>query len=384
MRFEFATAGRIIFGEGTSAELPEIAAGMGQKLLLVCGRGGAKPDALLQSLDNRGQTCDLFTIDGEPTVEDVRRGADLARSSGCDLVIALGGGSVIDAGKAVSAMATNPGDVLDYLEVIGAGKSISVAPLPMIAVPTTAGTGAEVTRNAVITSTERQYKASMRSPLMIPRVALVDPVLTASMPPAVTASTGVDALTQLIEPFTSIRANPLTDGICREGMRLAAPALRKAFHDGSDLEARRAMSMASLFGGIALANAGLGAVHGFASPIGGSFPAPHGAVCARLLAPVVAANIHALESRETGSEVLQKYAEVSRILTGDPQAQPGDAVAWLAALTEELQIPRLGAYGISRDQVAEVVEMAARASSMKGNAIVLTGEELKGILMEAL
>jgi alcohol dehydrogenase class IV len=384
MRFEFATAGRIVFGEGTSTELPEIAAGMGYRPFLVCGRGGAKPDELLKTLNERGQGCALFTIDGEPTVEDVRRGAEMARSNGCDLVVALGGGSVIDAGKAVSAMAANSGDVLDYLEVIGVGKSITQTPLPMIAVPTTAGTGAEVTRNAVITSTERQYKASMRSPLMIPRVALVDPKLTLSMPPAVTASTGVDALTQLIEPFTSVRANPLTDALCREGIRLAAPALRKAYHDGSDLEARKSMSAASLFGGLALANAGLGAVHGFASPIGGLFPAPHGAICARLLALVVTANIRALEIRAPGSAVLEKYTEVSRILTGSPQASFDDGIAWLALLAEELQIPRLGEYGLTRDQVPEVVEMAARASSMKANPIQLTEDELRSILLEAL
>ena len=233
----------------------------------------------------------------------------------CDLIIGLGGGSAIDTGKAIAALLTNAGDPLDYLEVIGRGQALTDAPAPFIAIPTTAGTGAEVTRNAVLASPEHRVKVSLRSPLMLPRVALVDPELTYGLPPAITASTGLDALTQLIEPFVSIRANPLTDAICRDGMRRAARSLRRAYEEGTMLPPARTWP-ASLFGGLALANAGLGAVHGFAGPLGGLFPAPHGVICARLLPLIVEANVRALQERKPNTSVLQRYAEVAR-LTAD-------------------------------------------------------------------
>jgi alcohol dehydrogenase class IV len=384
LRFEFSTAGRILFGSGVIAELPEIAAKFGARPVIVCGRGGANPGSLIERLEARQLTCSVYAIENEPTIETVRSGREEAALHGCDLVIAFGGGSVIDAGKAIAAMLTNPGDVLDYLEVIGAGKTIPASPIPMIAAPTTAGTGAEVTRNAVISSPEHHFKASMRSPMLIPRVALVDPDLTFSMPPAVTASTGMDALTQLIEPFVSIRANPITDGFCREGIEFAARSLRQAYQNGADPLARESMSAASLLGGLALANAGLGAVHGFASPIGGFYPAPHGAVCARLLAPVVAANIQALQQRADGAPALERYREISRILTGNPAAEISAGAAWLAALTEDLHIPRLSAYGIKRQDVPDLVERASQASSMKANPIVLTKIELTEVLIAGL
>jgi alcohol dehydrogenase class IV len=384
LRFEFATAGRILFGSGVISELPEIAARLGAKPLIVCGRGGANTAKALERLGAAQLAGAVFNTENEPTVETVRSGRDLALRQSSDFVIAFGGGSVIDAGKAIAALASNPGDVLEYMEVIGAGKSITSPPLPVIAIPTTAGTGAEVTRNAVISSPEHHFKASLRSPLMIPRVALVDPELTVSMPPAVTASTGMDALTQLIEPFVSIKANLLTDGFCREGIPLAARSLRRAYQDGSELQARECMSAASLLGGLALANAGLGAVHGFASPIGGFYPVPHGAICARLLAPVVAANIRALQQRADRSPALERYLEISRLLTGDPGADLFAAVEWLTALTEDLHVPRLSAYGIKEGDVPDLVERASQASSMKANPIVLTKAELTTILIEGL
>src|SRR5579871_2640819 len=231
-----------------------------------------------------------FLVTGEPTVGLIRQGAAFARERGCDSVVALGGGSAIDAGKAIAALLTNPGDPLDYLEVIGGGQPLAQTPAPFIAVPTTAGTGSEVTRNAVLGSPEHGVKASLRSPLMLPCIALVDPELTYGLPPAVTASTGLDALTQLIEPYVSVRANPIVDAICVDGIQRVAHSLRRAYHDGTDRDARRDMSLASLFGGLALANAGLGVVHGFASPLGGSWKAPHGALCAAILPHGMAAN----------------------------------------------------------------------------------------------
>jgi alcohol dehydrogenase class IV len=275
MRFEFATATRIIFGEGTAATLPELARSFGRRPLVVTGASTERAAWLASAL-----SAEVFAVPGEPTVDLVREGARRAHDSACDVIVSLGGGSAIDAGKAIAIIATNGGEPLEFLEVVGKGRAIVAQPLPFIAVPTTAGTGSEVTRNAVLGSTEHGVKASLRSPLMLPRVALVDPELTYGLPPSVTAFTGLDALTQLIEPYVSVRANPLVDTVCVEGIRRVAGALRRAYHDGADPEARRDMALASLFGGLALANAGLGVVHGFAAPLGGSWKAPHGALCA--------------------------------------------------------------------------------------------------------
>ncbi len=281
-------------------------------------------------------------------------------------------------------MLNNPGELLDYLEVIGKGKSILHPSAPCMAVPTTAGTGAEVTRNAVLASPAHQVKVSLRSPHMLPKVALVDPELTLSLPPAVTASTGMDALAQLIEPFVCNRANPLTDAFCRAGMPRAARSLQRAFEQGADVAAREDMSLASLLGGLALANAGLGAVHGFAGPIGGAFHAPHGAVCAILLPPVMAANVRALRERQPESPALRRYDEVAVMLTGNPNATAADAVAWTQVLCQALNIPPLSAYGVGPGDVDDLVEKAAVASSMKPNPITLTRHELREILMQAL
>ena len=311
-------------------------------------------------------------------------GVHLARANHCDLVISLGGGSVIDAGKAIAAMLTNPGEVLDYLEVVGRNQLLSISPAPFIAIPTTAGTGTEVTRNAVLASPAHQVKVSLRSPLMLPRVALVDPRLTLDLPPAITAASGLDALTQLIEPFLSCRANPMTDVLCVEGIRRAARSLRRVFEDGRDLEARENMSLASLWSGMALANAGLGAVHGFAGPIGGMFPAPHGAVCAALLPHVTAVNLRALQQRQPDSELLTRFEELGRLLTDKPTATAEDGVRWLESLVRDLQIPGLGSYGITPDHADELVQKATAASSMKGNPLPLTADEMKQALLAAL
>src|SRR5664279_1027412 len=293
MRFEFATAARILFGEGVVRAVGPAAAAMGRRTLLVTGVSRDRAAPLTALLEAAGVACAPFTVPGEPTVELVRAGAATARGEHCDLVIAMGGGSAIDAGKALAAMLANPGDPLDYLEVIGRGQPLAQASVPFIAIPTTAGTGTEVTRNAVLASPEHRVKASLRSPSMLPRLAVVDPELTYGLPAAITASTGLDALTQLIEPYVSVRANPMTDQFAIEGMRRAATALPRVWENGGDREARGEMAWASLLGGMALANAGLGAVHGFAAPLGGMWNAPHGAVCAALLPYAMEVNIRA-------------------------------------------------------------------------------------------
>jgi alcohol dehydrogenase class IV len=241
-----------------------------------------------------------------------------------------------------------------------------------------------VTRNSVLASPEHRQKVSLRSPLLLPRIALVDPELTYSLPAAVTASTGLDALTQLLEPFVSIRSNPLTDSLCREGMVLAARSLRKAYERGGDTQAREDMSLASLFGGMALANAGLGGVHGFAGVLGGMFHAPHGAICARLLPLVMEENIRALREREPDNPILKRYQEVARLLTGNPRASAEDGIAWVDELIKDLHVPALGMYGMSQADVPDIVEKASGASSMKANPIKLTREELNHIITQAI
>ena len=300
----------------------------------------------------------------------------LAKQQQCDSVIAFGGGSVIDAAKAIATLMTNEGELMDYLEVIGHGKSLTRRSAPLIAIPTTAGTGSEVTRNAVLASPEHKVKVSLRSPHMLPRVAIVDPELTYDLPPALTAGTGLDALTQLIEPFVCLRANPMTDGFCVDGICRAARSLKEAVFNGQNKSAREDMAVASLFGGMALANAGLGAVHGLAGPIGGMFPAPHGAVCAVLLPHVMAANLRALREREPVNPVLGRYDRVAELLTGNPLAKADAGVEWVQQLVAELPVPKLGAYGIGEEHIADIVVKSANASSMKANPIVLTPDEL--------
>ena len=225
-------------------------------------------------------------------------------------------------------------------------------------------------------------KASLRSPSMLPQLAVTDPELTYGLPRPLTASTGLDALTQLIEPYVSVRANPMTDQFCVEGMRRAAGALPRVWENGGDREARREMAWASLLGGLALANAGLGAVHGFAAPIGGMFPAPHGAVCAALLPWAMEINIRAVAAR--APERLTRYDEVARLVTGRPHATAGDGAVWVAELCRKLEIPPLRAYGVAQSDVAALAEKAAAASSMKANPVVLSGEELNELVTRAL
>ena len=384
MNFEFATAGRIIFGAGRAAELGSLVRPLGTRVCLVIGRDATRAQRALDALRTAGVEATPFAVAAEPTLDDAARGAEAARAARCDVVVGVGGGSVIDAAKAIAALATNRGDPRDYLEVIGRAQPLQHAPLPCIAVPTTAGTGAEVTRNAVLASPEHRVKVSLRSPLMLPRVALLDPELTYDLPPRLTAATGLDALTQLLEPYVSGRANPMTDALCREGLQRVARSLRRAVEQGRDAAAREDMAIASLFGGVALANAGLGAVHGFAGPIGGAFPAPHGAVCAALLPHVTATNVSALAERAPRSEALGRYAEMARIVTGRTDATPGDLMAWLEALVRQLEIPPLRSYGVTAADVPVLVAAAGKASSMKANPLTLTTEELTEALTNAL
>lgn len=384
MQFEFATATRIVFGSGKLAELGKFARPFGTRALVVTGRNLQRAQAAISTLSREEMQVEVFSVGNEPTIEDVMSAVDRGRESNAEVVLGVGGGSAIDAAKATAAMLANPGQLLDYLEVVGQGKPLPNAPLPFIAVPTTAGTGSEVTRNAVLGSKKHGVKVSLRSPSMLAKVALVDPELTLDLPPALTASTGLDALTQCIEAYVSCRATPMTDGLCEEGIRRAARSLRRAYENGRDLGAREDMALASLFSGLALANAGLGAVHGFAGPIGGLFPAPHGAVCAALLPHVMQANVRALWARDKNNPALPRYTTVARLLTGDPSASQEEGVKWTQRLVSNLQVPQLSSHGVEPAAIPGLVERSTRASSMKGNPLPLTQEELTQILTAAI
>ncbi len=384
MRFEFATANRILFGPGVIADLPQIVSSLGQRPFVLTGGTPKRHESILNSLAQAGLDPKISGVTGEPTTQTASAAVAAARQARADVVIGIGGGSVIDTGKVVAAMLTNEGSIEDYLEVVGLGKAVRNRSAPYVAVPTTAGTGAEVTRNAVLLVAEHRVKVSMRSPFLLPQVALADPALTHPMPAELTAGTGLDALTQLVEAFVSKKANPLTDGICREGLARAARSLRRAFEDGSDASAREDMALAALFSGLALANAALGAVHGFAGPLGGMIDAPHGIICGRLLPHVIAANVQALRDRASGLPALARFDEIAQIVTGNESARASDGVAWVEDLCHALALPGLRRYGLAEAAFPAAVAQARKASSMKGNPIELQDDELTAILAAAM
>lgn len=387
MQFEFATATKIIFGKRASVtsiqNIITLMEGRKGKVLVLTGKERARSKFLIDLLNQNGLETILLQIEGEPTIELVESAAQIARENAVCLVIGIGGGSVIDSGKAVSAMSTNPGNLLDYLEVIGLAKPLAMTPLPFVAIPTTSGTGAEVTKNAVITSEKEGVKASLRHPFLLPKLAIIDPDLTLSVPPRLTAETGLDALTQLIEAFISIKANPLTDALAVEGIRRAGCSLRQAFFNGNDISAREDMALASLLSGIALANAGLGAVHGFAAPIGGIYNAPHGAVCAALIASALKINLQALRQRSNDNLTLNKFKTIARLLTSNQDAKPEDAVEWIEQSCSMFSLRKLRDFGIKRADFSDIIVKAQKASSMKGNPVKLTEKELELILETA-
>jgi len=383
MHFDFATAARIIFEPKGARNIPTLAREFGSHPCLVTGSRPEHAQWLVDALSADLDSPLIISISGEPDTDIIAEASENARAHGCDLVIAMGGGSVMDAGKAIAALITNTDDLFDYLEVVGKGLPLKETPVPLITVPTTAGTGSEVTANAVVLSQAHDVKVSLRSRSMIANIAVVDPELMVSMPSSVTAATGMDALTQLIEAYVSVGANPMTDGLCREGMRRAARSLRQACKHGNDIEARTDMALASLFSGIALANAKLGAVHGFAAPLGGQFHVPHGIACAVLLPHVMAANIRALSDSERNASTLQKFEEIARILTGNENAAPDDGINWIKTLCTDLDMPSLPKLGVAPQDFGELADKAANASSMKGNPVQLGREALMNILRQA-
>ena len=383
INFEFATASKIIFGNNSIEKVPDIILSSGKVVLLVTGKNTQRAELLSEKIRQKNGKTLIFSVETEPTTDIIEEAVRLTRAENCNVVVGLGGGSVIDSAKAIAAMAPNKGSLFDFLEIIGLGKPLVETPLPCIAIPTTAGTGAEVTKNSVIKSVKHKIKVSLRSDKMYPSVAVVDPVLTYSMPPSITASTGMDALTHLLETFVSNQSSPLIDMICREGMQRISTSLLNAFKNGNNFEAREDMAMAGTFGGIALTNGKLGAVHGLAGPVGGMFPIPHGETCASLFTAVLEVNITAAKKQNHFS-LLEKLGEVARIFSGNVEATAEDSIESIKKLVDELNIPRLATFGLTSGNFPELVVNAKNSSSMKGNPVALSDNELYYVLEKSL
>jgi alcohol dehydrogenase class IV len=384
VRFDLALPADIRFGAGRVSEVPRALIGLGAtRVLAVTGRAVARADPVRSALTEAGVSSVVFGVETEPSIDAVRAAVALLVESGCDAVLGYGGGSALDVAKAVAVLATEGSDPLEHLEVVGAGRPIVGPGLPCVAVPTTAGTGSEVTRNAVLSA--GGVKASLRSPLLLPKVAVVDPDLLAGLPKPTIASSGMDALSQLIEPLLSQRANPFSDALARDGIRRSARSLLRAWEGGMvDAGVREDLALASLFGGMCLANSGLGAVHGLAAAAGARLSAPHGAVCAAVLAATVAVNLRALRDRASDHPALLRLSEIATLLTGEPDASPEDAIAWLQRLTTALAIPGLATYGLDNAEIRAVVTAAQRASSMRANPIELSDAEVTEIVTTSL
>ncbi len=389
MRFVFRTAGEITFGAGAATQAPAAAARFGNRAMLVVGGRSLERSGMLERIEHEivraGMSATRWAVTTEPEVEAIDEGTRLCRDARVDVVLAIGGGSVLDAAKAIAALAANEGRAVDYLEDLGnkSPRAIERVPVPVVAVPTTAGSGAEVTRNSVLRVPEARVKRSLRSDLLIPRAVIIDPELSSTAPRSVAASSGLDALTHLVEAYVSRGAQPTTDRLAVEGIRMAAAALWLLAEEKATPESNAAMALASLWGGMALANAGLGAVHGLVAPLGGRYPIPHGAGCGCLLAATVRANVDALRTRSPTSTTLERYATVARALVREGERTIEHAADAIDTLRRALGVGTLARYGVVASELAEVVSRA-RGGSMRSNPIELTDLELERILADSL
>ena len=376
MKFELLLPGMTYFGNGEIARIGSLAVSLGRRALLVTGwgslEGSGRFNGILRNFEAHGVSVERFRLEREPSVAEVTAAATMARSSKCDMVVSVGGGSAIDLGKAAAMMARNSGNIRDYLEGVGKGMVMAFPPLPIVAVPTTAGTGSEATRNAVIGSAKDGFKKSLRDIRLMPRMALVDPELTSSCPSDVTAATGMDALTQLLEALTSRNATTPISALALSGLSHAARGLPRAVAKGDDLDARRCMSYAAYLSGVALSHAGLGAVHALASPLGGLFGVPHTIACAILLPVVTKANLSGLETGRGTATGLESYRRAGEAM--------GESIVDFCA---HFHFPRLSAYNITPEDLEKIVD-GASPGSLKTNPVELTRSELVGILHEVI
>ncbi|EOD77758.1 Iron-containing alcohol dehydrogenase [Grimontia indica] len=378
--FQFMTATRIIFGEGALNNSFSIFNNYGYSALIVTGRDDQRADPLLAYLSQQNIRYQRLAVHDEPLIAMVEEMAAAGRLFKPDMVIAIGGGSVMDVGKALSALIPNQGSVYDYVEVVGRALPLTAKPLPCIAIPTTAGTGSEVTRNAVMISAQENVKAAIRSPDLIPDVAIIDPTLTYGTEKSLSARCGMDAFTHLMEAYVCGEPNPLTDMICEEGLRRLAPAIIHACED-DDPKARADMAFASMLGGMAQSNAKLGAAHGLAAALGAVLDAPHGAITAQLAPYVMAENI--LAAREAGRiSLLNRYRQLACILTGRMNAEPSDGIVWVQRILRRLDLETLPQLGLCDTMFEEVAVSALRSSSIKGNPLPLSESRLIHILQQ--
>jgi alcohol dehydrogenase len=392
--FAISRLPRIIFGRGRISEVPGIMSGFGATALIVTGLQSfchsPRWQTLTSELDQHKVRWLHLTVNGEPSPMLVDQAVNNLRGEGIEVVVGIGGGSVLDAAKAIAGLLPHGNSVMDHLEGVGKNVPYHGPSTPFIAVPTTAGTGSEATKNAVLSVQGRHgFKKSFRDECLIPEYAIIDPDLLNTCPPSLIAADGMDAFTQLLESYVSSKANPFTDALAWSGMAAVKQGLFSAY-EGKEPEAsdgRAAMAYASLLSGITLAQVGLGSVHGLASPLGAYFPIPHGVVCGTLVAAATEININAMQVRQSGNPALKKYAQTGRLLSGNDALNESAALyslcSWLKDCSEHLHLPRLSAYGISESDFPLIVANS-RGSSMQTNPIVLTDEEIESILHQRL
>lgn len=391
--FSIARLPRIEFGAGFISKLPDLIAQYGNRALLVTGQrsfvNSPHWPTLLAALKKAGISWEHAGIEDEPSPQLVDETVRQLRGAGIQIVAGIGGGSVLDAAKAIAGLLPSGDSVMDFLEGVGLEKPYHGPATPFIAVPTTAGTGSEATKNAVLSSRGPQgFKKSFRHDLLVPEYALLDPDLLATCPKPQIAANAMDALTQLLESYVSPKANPFTDALAESGLKAVRDGLF-AWYEGGDQAAagRLSMAYAALLSGVCLAQAGLGSVHGLASPLGAFFPIPHGVVCGTLVGAATRVNLAALAEREPGHPSWRKYARAGDLLHGRHFPTSEESHAALLALldewTERLALPRLGAYGIQESDFAHVVAHS-RGGSMKTNPLVLSDLEITEILRQRL
>lgn len=373
--FQFALPGRVIFGRNQARNAPALIRAFGARGVLVHGADPGRAAWLLDALRDAGAEVATVACGAEPSLPMLEAALAGLRGGGAEWVVALGGGAALDMGKALAALIPAPGGIMDHLEVVGLGLPLKAAPLPFVALPTTAGTGAEATRNAVIGLPEHGRKVSIRDERMLPRIAIVDPALTDHAPRRVTLASGLDALAQVIEPYVSRKATPLTDALVRPVIGPGLAALARLMQ-AEDAAARDRMAWTSLCGGIALANAGLGAVHGLAGVIGGVTPAAHGAICGVLLGPVIAMNrAHAPDPA--------RLDEVCALIAAELGGRAADAPGVLAGWARDCGLPGLVAQGLEPDRHAAVAAASLASSSMQGNPFAPDPAQLCDVMRAA-
>lgn len=393
--FTTVTLPRIRFGNGVLLELPHWVAEYGRRILFLTGSGSFLNSPywplLHDAMTAQGLTIELATIEGEPSPQRVDELVGHYADKGIEAVVGIGGGSVLDTGKAVAGLLPFGNSVLDHLEDVGKGIPYRGPALPFIAVPTTAGTGSEVTKNAVLSEHgPKGYKKSFRHDTLVAKVALVDPQLLERCPAPLIAAQGMDAFTQLLESYVSLRANPFTDALAWSGLQAVVEGFMDAYAGGSSPEAqhgRAAMAYAALLSGITLAQVGLGSVHGLAQPLGSLFSLPHGVACGTTVAAATRVNIDALGQRLPQSPALSKYARVGRLLSGQEALPEQEAMESLIAVlqqwTEQLALPTLDHYGITEKDISLIVANS-RGNSMKTNPVELTDAEIGAIIRQRL